>query len=130
VLRNEPETLVSGERPTRTVPSTVRKPLAALRLATGRGERTRAALRGAVAKWSARGQSFRSRVVAFQRCAPVQSLRIAWPPRGSSPECRWVGLVVPGRVYRDRRTRIATVTDRGNSHIVEAGMVPAENGTV
>jgi hypothetical protein len=67
VLQNEPEPLVSGERPTRAVPSTVRKSLAALRRVTGRGESTRVAPRGVAAKWSARGRSFRSRVVAFQK---------------------------------------------------------------
>jgi len=130
MLRKESESNVRGEKPTRAAPSAVRRPTTAPRRATGRGERTRAALRGAVAKWSVADQSFRSREVAFQRSAPVQPLRIAWPLRGSAPECRWVGLASAGRDYRGRRARTATVADRGNSHIVDAGMVPAENGTV
>jgi len=130
MLRKESESNVRGEKPTRAVPSAVRKAPTALRRVTGRGERTRAALRGAVTKWSVGDRFFRSRQVAFQKGALVPSVRVAWPQQGSSPECRWVGLAVAGRGYRGRRTRTASVTDRGNSHIAEAGMVPAENGAV
>ncbi len=58
---------VRGEKPTRAGPLPVRKLLTALRLATGRGERTRAAPRGVVTKWSVNGKPVRSRMVAAER---------------------------------------------------------------
>ena len=55
----ESESLIRGERPTRAVPLSVRKSLFALRLVTGRGERTRIGPRGVVTKWSDKDELFR-----------------------------------------------------------------------
>jgi len=97
-----------GERPTRAGPLPVRKPLTALRRATGRGARTRAALRGAVTRWSVSGEPVRSRLVASEigTLTPLQ-----WVVRGRSnfpspsSGCRWIGPTDAGRAYRGREAR-------------------------
>ena len=66
MLRKYIDPLVRGEKPTRAGLHPVRKSPFALRQATGRGERTRAAPRGAVTKWSEGGELVRFREVAFQ----------------------------------------------------------------
>lgn len=115
------DTLVRGERPTRAVPRTVRKSPSALWLATGHGERTSVAPRGVATKWSDGDELFRSRLVAFQRSAPVPGLRVAWRREASRPGCTWVSLVVAGRVYRGRRARQQLTVTTGNSDVVRAG---------
>ena len=55
---------VRGERPTCAGPHPVQKFLAALRRATGRGARTRFALRRGNSKWSAKSEPLRCRKVA------------------------------------------------------------------
>lgn len=66
-----------GERPTRAAPNRC----AEADGGSAAGDRpwggTRAALRGAVTKWSATGEPLRTRVVAEQRGAPVPTLRVA-----------------------------------------------------
>ena len=97
---------VRGERPTRAGPRPVRKLLAALRRATGRGARTRAALRGVVTMWSANSKRVRSRVVACQTGTPVLRPRVVREPRRLSlPGCRWIGPAGAGRAYRGRQAR-------------------------
>ena len=126
----ESDSLSSGERPTRAVPLAVRKSLSALRLVTGRGESTRIGPRGVISKWSDRDELFR------------------FPDGGDSERRtrpRHAGIVatkcVSVRMQMGKsdllrtclsgsESKIATVADRGNSHDVEAGMIPAENGAV
>jgi hypothetical protein len=69
--------------------------------------RTRAALRGAVTKWSAGGELLRFRLVAYQRRAPVRRGRITWGGRlaASLAGCSRIGPSVPGRGYRGRGAR-------------------------
>ena len=110
-----------GERPTRADPPSVRKSPSALWLATGHGERTRAAPRGVVTKWSDGDESFRSRLVADRRGAPVQALRVAWGRKPSLSECRWISPTVPGGVYRGRRARQQLTMTAGNSDVVQTG---------
>jgi hypothetical protein len=95
-----------GERPTRAGPLPVRKPLTALRLATGRGARTRAALRGAVTRWSVGGEPVRSRMVASKigTLTPLPWVVRERPPLPSSG-CRWIGPTGAGRAYRGREAR-------------------------
>ena len=124
------ESLIRGERPTRAVPSSVRKSLSALRLVTGRGEGTRFGSRGVNTKWSDRDKLFRS------PSGGVSERRTRPPLAGSVAPVRVVAGIQMGKsgdpwaCLSGSESKIATVADRGNSHDVEAGMVPAENGTV
>ena len=124
----ESDSSSSGERPTRAAPLSVRKSPSALRLATGRGERTRIGPRGVITKWSERDELFRF-------------------PNGGDPEWRTrprhAGIVATKGVsvrmqmgksdllrtcLSGSESKIATVADRGNSHDVEAGMVQRKTG--
>ena len=124
----ESDSSSSGERPTRAVPLSVRKSPSALRLATGRGERTRIGPRGVITKWSERDELFRF-------------------PNGGDPEWRTrprhAGIVATKGVsvrmqmgksdllrtcLSGSESKIATVADRGNYHDVEAGMVQRKTG--
>jgi hypothetical protein len=100
---------VRGETPTRAGPSPVRKLPTALRRATGRGARTRVALRGAATEWSVGSELVRSRMVASQIGAPVPLPRVA-RERGkcsllSPPGCSWISLVDAVRDDRGRQAR-------------------------
>lgn len=99
---------VRGETPTRAGPVPVRKLLTALRRVTGRGARTRVALRGAATKWSVSGELVRFRMVASQRGAPVPLPRVARGqgerPLLSPPGWSWIG---PADAVRDDRSRQA-----------------------
>lgn len=64
MLQNMFRLFVSGEKPTRADPLSVRKSLSALWQVTGHGERTRSAPRGVGTKWSDGDELFRSRLVA------------------------------------------------------------------
>jgi hypothetical protein len=68
---------VRGERPTRAAPNRRAEADGGSAAGDGPWGGTRAALRGAVTKWSANSESLRSRVVAEQRGAPVPTLRVA-----------------------------------------------------
>lgn len=100
---------VRGETPTRAGPAPVRKLLTALRQVTGRGARTRAALRRAVTKWSVSGEPVRFRMVASQIGAPVPFPRVARGPGErpllSPPGCSWIGPAGAVRVDRSRQAR-------------------------
>jgi hypothetical protein len=97
---------IRGERPTRAGPLPVRKLLTALRRVTGRGARTRVALRGAVTRWSANSELVRFRMVASEIGTPVPLPRIVRERRWLSlPGCRWIGPAGAGRAYRGRQAR-------------------------
>ena len=98
-----------GEKPTRAGPSPVRKLLATLRRATGRGERTRFALRRGNSRWSARSEPLRSRPVAGSWRSRPNSAASAGTP-GPWPgvfSARWTRISSSGaaRVYRGRGAR-------------------------
>jgi len=112
---------IRGERPTRADPISVRKPPSALWQVTGHGERTRAAPRGAVTKWSDGDEPLRLRLVANQCGAPVLTSRVAWRRKASLTGCRWVIPSVPGRAYRRRGARQQSTMTAGNSGAVLAG---------
>lgn len=116
---------VRGETPTRAGPDPVRKLLTALRRVTGRGARTRAALRGAVTKWSVSGELLRFREVASQRGAPVPLPRVARESgerlQPSSPGCNWIGSANAGRAYRDREARWHSAMTMGSLTPSRAG---------
>ena len=97
---------IRGEKPTRAGPLPVRKLLTALRRVTGRGARTRVALRGAVTGWSVNGEPVRSRLVASEIGTPAPLPRVVrercWL---LLPGCRWIGPAGAGRAYRGRQAR-------------------------
>jgi hypothetical protein len=76
--------LVRGEKPTRAGLFPVRKTPSALRQVTGRGERTRIALRGVVSKWSEGDELVRlpSGGVSVRRTRPTVAGSVA--PQGVS----------------------------------------------
>lgn len=77
IQRSNDRLHVRGEKPTRAGP-TPRAEAAGGPAADNRPwGRTRAALQGAVTEWSARGEPLRPRVVAWQRGAPVPTVRVA-----------------------------------------------------
>lgn len=108
---------VRGETPTRAGPVPVRKLLTALRRVTGRGARTRVALRGAVTRWSVSGESLRFRMVASQIGAPALPQRVAWKlgvaTEFPAPGWSWISPVNAGRAYRCREARWQPATTTG-----------------
>ncbi len=113
--------LIRGGRPTRAGPFPVRKSSSALRLVTGRGERTSVAPRGVATMWSDEDELIRSRLVACQCGAPVPFMRVAWRRKASLSEYRWVKRQSLVRVYRGRGARWQLTMTTGNSDIVRAG---------
>ena len=115
------DSLVSGEKPTRADPPSVRKSPSALWLVTGHGERTRAAPRGVVTKWSGGDELFRLWLVAFILGAPVPGLRVAWRCKASLSGYKWVSPAIHERVYQSRRARQQSTVTAGNSDVVRTG---------
>lgn len=68
---------VRGEKPTRAGPNPRAEAAGGPAAGNRPWGRTRAALQRAVTKWSAGGEPLRPRVVAWQRGAPVLTLRVA-----------------------------------------------------
>lgn len=71
--------IVSGEKPTRAGPSSRAEAAGSSAAGNGpSGQNQGSAPRGVVTKWSASRSSLGVRVVACQRGAPVQTVRVAW----------------------------------------------------
>lgn len=112
---------VRGERLTRAGP----KPRAEAALSSAAGNRpwggTRAGPRGAVTKWSGRGETVRFWEVARQRGALVLYERVACGARGRSGGLQTDKLVGPCAWLPGSGVKMAIVDNRGNTHVVRIG---------